>query len=96
MAAYSASKAAVHAFSEGLRADLAEIPIRVIEILPGLTRTNIVLRRFRGDAARAEAYYEGFGMALQAEDIAESVLFAARQPPHVTVAQLLILPSNRY
>jgi NADP-dependent 3-hydroxy acid dehydrogenase YdfG len=35
-------------------------------------------------------------MALQAEEIAESVLFAARQPPRVTVAQLLILPSNRY
>jgi NADP-dependent 3-hydroxy acid dehydrogenase YdfG len=96
MAAYSASKAAVHAFSDGLRADLAETPIRVIEILPGLTRTDIVLRRFRGDLARAEAYYQSFGIALQAEDIAESVLFAVRQPPHVTIAQLLILPSNRY
>jgi 3-hydroxy acid dehydrogenase / malonic semialdehyde reductase len=32
VAAYSASKAAVHAFSDGLRADLAETPIRVIEV----------------------------------------------------------------
>ena len=96
MAAYSASKAAVHAFSNGLRADLANTPIRVIEILPGLTRTDIVRRRFRGDRARAEAYYESFGMALQPEDIASAVLFAAHQPPHVTMAQLVILPSNRY
>ena len=96
MAAYGASKAAVHAFSDGLRADLAETPIRVIEILPGLTRSDIVLRRFRGDHARAEAYYESFGMALQAEDIAAGVLFAINQPPHVMVAQLVILPSNRY
>jgi NADP-dependent 3-hydroxy acid dehydrogenase YdfG len=96
MAAYSASKAAVHAFSDGLRADLAATPIRVIEIMPGLTRTAIVERRFRGDRARAEAYFAGFGMALQPEDIAASVLFAVKQPSHVTVAQVVVIPSNRY
>lgn len=96
MAAYSASKAAVHAFSDGLRADLANTAIRVIEVMPGLTHTNIVERRFRGDRARAGAYYESFGMALTAEDVAASVLFAVRQPPHVTVAQILVIPSNRF
>ena len=96
MAAYSASKAAVHAFSDGLRADLANTPIRVIEILPGLTQTDIVVRRFRGDRARAEAYYESFGMALQPDDIAAGVLFAINQPRQVTIAQMVILPSNRY
>jgi 3-hydroxy acid dehydrogenase / malonic semialdehyde reductase len=96
MAAYSASKAAVHAFSDGLRADLANTPIRIIEILPGLTRTDIVVRRFRGDSARADAYYESFGMALQPSDVAAGVLFAINQPPHVTVAQLVMMPSNRY
>jgi len=96
MAAYSATKAAVHAFSDGLRADLASTPIRVIEILPGLTRTDIVVRRFRGDEARAKAYYESFGMALQPDDIAAGVLFAINQPAHVTVAQIVIMPSNRY
>jgi 3-hydroxy acid dehydrogenase/malonic semialdehyde reductase len=96
MAAYNASKAAVHAFSDGIRADLANTPIRVIEILPGLTQTDIVVRRFRGDRARADAYYESFGMALEADDIAAGVLFAISQPPHVTVAQLVIMPTNRY
>jgi NADP-dependent 3-hydroxy acid dehydrogenase YdfG len=96
MAAYGASKAAVHAFSDGLRADLAETPIRVIEVLPGLTRSDIVVRRFRGDRARAQAYYDSFGMALEADDIAAGVLYAIDQPPRVTVAQLTILPSNRF
>lgn len=96
MAAYSASKAAVHAFSDGLRADLADTPIRVIEILPGLTRTEIATRRFHGDQPRADAYYESFGMALQPDDIAAGVLFAISQPAHVTVAQIVIMPSNRY
>jgi len=96
MVAYGASKAAVHAFSDGLRGDLANTPIRVIEILPGLVETDIVVRRFRGDQARAKAYYESFGMALKPEDIAAGVLYALSQPPHVTVAQLTILPTNRY
>lgn len=96
MVAYGASKAAVHAFSDGLRGDLASTPIRVIEILPGLVETDIVVRRFRGDQARAKAYYESFGIALKPEDIAAGVLYAVSQPPHVTVAQLTILPTNRY
>jgi 3-hydroxy acid dehydrogenase/malonic semialdehyde reductase len=96
MVAYGASKAAVHAFSDGLRGDLANTPIRVIESLPGLVETDIVARRFRGDQARAKAYYESFGMALKPEDIAAGVLYAVSQPPHVTVAQLTILPTNRY
>jgi 3-hydroxy acid dehydrogenase/malonic semialdehyde reductase len=96
MVAYGASKAAVHAFSDGLRGDLASTPIRVIEILPGLVETDIVVRRFRGDQARAKAYYESFGMALKPEDIAAGILYAVSQPPHITVAQLTILPTNRY
>lgn len=96
MVAYGASKAAVHAFSDGLRGDLASTPIRVIEILPELTETDIVARRFRGDQARAKAYFESFGMALKPEDIAAGVLYAVSQPPHVTVAHLTILPTNRY
>ena len=48
-AAYATSKAGVRAFSDGLRADLSETAIRVTEVLPGLTRTKIILKRHRGD-----------------------------------------------
>ena len=96
MAAYSASKAAVHAFSDVLRADFADTPIRVTEILPGLTRTEIVLKRVRDDKTRAEEYFKSFKMALEPEDVAAAVLFALRQPAHAMIAQLVILPTNRY
>jgi NADP-dependent 3-hydroxy acid dehydrogenase YdfG len=95
MAAYTASKAGLHAFSDVLRADLAETPIRVIEIMPGLTRTDLIRKRYAGDEARAEAYYARFKMALAPEDIARTVTFALESPPHATVAQIVILPSNR-
>jgi len=96
MAAYTASKAGVRAFSDILRADLAETAIRVTEILPGLTRTNIILKRHRGDRALEEEYFERFKIALAPEDVARSVLFALNQPPHVQIAQLFLLPVNRW
>lgn len=96
MAAYTASKAGVRAFTDILRADLAETTIRVTEILPGLTRTNIILKRHRGDKLLEQEYFERFKIALDPEDIARSVLFALDQPEHVQIAQLYILPVNRW
>ena len=96
MAAYTASKAGVRAFTDILRADLAETSIRVTEILPGLTKTNIILKRHRGDKAAEQEYFERFKIALDPEDIARSVQFALDQPAHVQIAQLYILPVNRW
>lgn len=96
MAAYTASKAGIRAFTDILRADLAETPIRVTEILPGLTRTGIVLKRHRGDEKQERDYFERFRIALDPEDIARSVMFALDQPPHMQIAQMYILPVNRW
>ncbi|HXQ42695.1 MAG TPA: SDR family oxidoreductase, partial [Candidatus Udaeobacter sp.] len=81
MAAYTASKAGVRAFTDILRADLAETAIRVMEVLPGLTRTNIVLKRHRGDRKLEQEYFERFKMALEPADIARAVLFASISRP---------------
>ena len=96
MAAYTASKAGIRAFTDILRADLAETGIRVTEILPGLTKTNIILKRHRGDRAAEQEYFERFKIALDPADVARSVVFALQQPPHVQIAQLYILPVNRW
>jgi len=91
---YSSSKHAVHGFSESLRLDFAGTGIRVTEILPGLVRTDFALNRW-GDKARADAFYDDFGVCLTPEDIARSVLFALRQPPHVVISQLVVVPSGQ-
>jgi len=96
IAAYTASKAGVRAFTDILRADLAETAIRVTEILPGLTRTDIVLKRHRGDRKLEQEYFERFKIALDPADVARSVLFALDQPAHVQLAQIVILPVNRW
>jgi 3-hydroxy acid dehydrogenase/malonic semialdehyde reductase len=96
MAAYSTSKAGVHMFTETLRAELAETAIRVTEMQPGLTRTSIILTRYRGDRKKEKDYFNQFKMALDPADIARSILFALDQPPHVQIAEMMILPVNRY
>jgi 3-hydroxy acid dehydrogenase / malonic semialdehyde reductase len=96
MAPYSASKAGVHMLTETLRGELTETNIRVIELNPGLTRTNIILTRYRGDKAKEKAYFDQFKMAMAPEDIARSIMFALNEPRHVQIAQIVILPVNRY
>ncbi|MFK4489317.1 SDR family oxidoreductase [Bradyrhizobium sp. USDA 336] len=96
MAAYSTSKAGVHMFTETLRGELADTAIRVTELQPGLTRTNIILTRYRGDKQKEKDYFDQFKMALEPADIARSIVFALDQPAHVQIAEMMILPVNRY
>ena len=96
MAAYSTSKAGVHMFTETIRGELAETAIRVTEIQPGLTRTNIIVTRYRGDKQKEKEYFDQFKIALDPADVARSIVFAIDQPPHVQIAEMMILPVNRY
>jgi 3-hydroxy acid dehydrogenase/malonic semialdehyde reductase len=96
MAPYNASKAGLHMLTEVIRAELAETGIRVTEIMPGLTRTGIILTRYRGDRALEKEYFDQFKMALDPEDIARSIMFALAQPRHVQIAQMVVLPVNRW
>ena len=90
---YSGSKHAVHGFSESLRLDYAGTGIRVTEILPGLVRTDFAMTRWNDDA-KAAAFYDQTEQCLTPEDIAETVVFALEQPPHVVLSQIVVLPSS--
>ena len=89
---YCATKHAVKALSQGMRMDFLPYGIRVTEVCPGAVETEFSLVRFKGDQQRADQVYRGF-TPLVAEDIAEAVCFAVSQPPHVTIQDLLIMPT---
>jgi NADP-dependent 3-hydroxy acid dehydrogenase YdfG len=72
--------------------DLVDTPIRVSTIDPGMVETEFSLVRFHGDAGRADNVYRGI-TPLASEDIAEVVVFCATRPPHVDVAEVLLLPT---
>ena len=91
---YCATKHAVRALTDGLRLDLLGTGVRVTSVDPGLLRSEFGVVRFRGDAARAETVYVGM-TPLTPEDVAEVVVFAATRPPHVSLAEVLILPTDQ-
>ena len=91
---YCATKAAVKVLSDGLRMDLADTPLRVTNVKPGLVETNFSLTRFAGDKERADKVYQGI-KPLTGEDIAEVVYFAASAPEHVQIAEVLVLATHQ-
>ena len=94
-ALYAGSKFAVHGFSESLRLDFRNTGIRVTEILPGMVQTDFAFHRWRGDEQRAKRFYQEFGVCLAPEDVARMVAFAVQQPPHVVIAQLMVVPISQ-
>lgn len=93
-AVYASSKAAVHMFTDCIRAELHQTGVRVVEIQPGLVRTDFDLVRKRGDGEAASAFYDGWGSYLSCEDIAKATLFALSQPSEVVVSTMTVLPRS--
>lgn len=89
---YCASKFAVDALTKGMRVDLNAHNIKVTAIHPGLVETEFSLVRFKGDGERAANVYKGFD-PLVGRDIADLILFALTRPPHVVIADLVVLPT---
>lgn len=92
---YGATKAFVKQFSLSLRADLAGTGVRVTNIEPAQVETQFSAVRFKGDTARAGSVYAGT-KSLQADDIAESVFWAASLPKHVNINRMEIMPTAQY
>ena len=92
---YCATKHAVAAFSEGLRQEFSvRSNIRVTSIEPGVVATELndtitdeSLKGFIENAKKMEA--------LQAEDIANAILYAVESPSHVNVNEVLIRPTTQ-
>jgi NADP-dependent 3-hydroxy acid dehydrogenase YdfG len=78
---YSATKHAVTAMGEALRAEVADTDIKMTLIEPGMVDTPFFDNRVSG--------------ALEADDIARAVMFAVTQPPHVDVNEILIRPIHQ-
>lgn len=58
---YVAAKHAAHTIAATLRLELVGEPIRVIEIAPGMVKSEgFAVTRFRGDEAKAAAVYAGW------------------------------------
>lgn len=90
---YVAAKHGTHAIAATLRLELSGQPVRVIEIAPGMVKTDeFALTRFRGDAEKAAAVYAGVAEPLTADDVADAVAWAIARPSHVNVDLMVLRP----
>lgn len=88
---YGGTKAFVRMFSANLRSDLVETRVKVSVIEPGPVLTNIALARSGGDVEKMRAFYAQMPY-LEAADVADAILWTLRQPPHVQVNLIEIVP----
>jgi 3-hydroxy acid dehydrogenase/malonic semialdehyde reductase len=91
---YCAVKAFVKQFSLCLRADLVASNVRVTNIEPGMVETDFSLNRYHGDAEKAAKIYAGAN-AMTADDIADTVYWAATQPERVNINRIEVMPTTQ-
>ena len=92
-AGYNAAKAGAHMLMAVLRLELAGEPIRVLEIAPGMVKTDeFSLVRFDGDESKADAVYAGVDDPLSAEDVADAIAHMIELPAHVNLDLVTIKP----
>ncbi|TBN56263.1 SDR family NAD(P)-dependent oxidoreductase [Glaciihabitans arcticus] len=90
---YNAAKFAAHALTAVLRLELAGEPIRIVEIAPGMVKTDeFSLVRFAGDQSKADAVYDNVPNPLYAEDVAAAIVHAAELPFYVNLDLVTIKP----
>ncbi|NBX23229.1 MAG: SDR family oxidoreductase [Microbacteriaceae bacterium] len=91
---YNAAKFALHGLMLALRLELAGEPIRVMEIAPGMVKTDeFALTRFAGDQSKVDALYDDVRAPLVAEDVAESIAHLLELPAHVNVDHMILRPT---
>jgi len=86
-AAYQASKRGMLGLAHAIRVEEKEHGIRTCVICPGLVDTEIL------DKRPVKPTAEMLAKALQPEDVAEAVLFAAKLPQRAVVPEMQLMPT---
>ncbi|MFI6585812.1 SDR family oxidoreductase [Embleya sp. NPDC050493] len=96
-AVYGATKAALTHLSASLRSELGPRDVRVTNIEPGLTETELgshIDNVDLGESGQLGAMFDAIG-SLAASDVADLVAYAATRPRHVNLRQIVILPTRQ-
>ncbi|MGE5296649.1 MAG: SDR family oxidoreductase [Solirubrobacterales bacterium] len=98
-AVYDATKFAVRAISDALRKEATEYGVRVTDIQPGAVATEL------GDSIKYEpiqqamrertGFFAQIDKFLQADDIANAILYAVTQPDYVDVCEIMVRPQTQ-
>lgn len=89
---YSATKAAVAHLTRNLRAELGPRDVRVKNVEPGVTTTELGADMRDPQMRAALGQLRSQLQPLTAEDIADAIAFAVAAPPRVNIADLVVVP----
>ncbi|GAA1965323.1 SDR family oxidoreductase [Catenulispora subtropica] len=96
-AVYSATKAALTHLSASLRTEFGPRDVRVTNIEPGLTDTELgdhIDNPTLGHGGQLGEFFKAIG-PLSADEIADVVAYAASRPRHVNLRQIIVLPTRQ-
>jgi NADP-dependent 3-hydroxy acid dehydrogenase YdfG len=89
---YNMTKHGVGAFSEALRQEVTKRYVRVSLVEPGATATELAGHN-RPEVL--EGLRAQFGQRMEADDIADAVVYIVTRPRHVAVNEMLIRPTEQ-
>lgn len=89
---YNAAKSGEHMLAAALRLELNGEKVRVIEIAPGMVRTEEFSLVRLGDQDAADAVYDGVEEPLTADDCADVISYALNAPHHVNLDLVTVRP----
>lgn len=93
---YNMTKWGVNAFTEALRKELVDgkTGVRTTLIEPGAVATELQSHNTPETQERLKNRFGNIKI-LDAEDIAEAIMFAVSRPPHVNVNEILVRPTEQ-
>ena len=95
-AVYNMTKWGVNGFSEALRQEGVHVNVRVTVVEPGYVETELQGHNENPMVVDAmKKAKEEIGDVLQSHDIAQAILYAVSQPPHVAVNEVLVRPAKQ-
>ena len=95
-AAYCATKFAVHALTENIREEVADMSVRMVTIAPGAVETAL-LSHTTDESIKSDYHdwKDQMGGVIAPEVIAEAVLYAWSQPANVCVREIVLAATRQ-
>jgi NADP-dependent 3-hydroxy acid dehydrogenase YdfG len=95
-AVYNFTKWGVTGFSEALRQEAAYVNVRVTCVEPGFVDTELQGHNTNPMVVEAtQKMRDDIGKVLEADDIAQAILYAVSQPEHVSINEVLVRPTGQ-
>jgi clavulanate-9-aldehyde reducatase len=95
-AVYNFTKWGVTGFSEALRQEAAHVNVRVTCVEPGYVDTELQGHNTNPVVVEAmKKAKESLDKVLEAEDIADAILYAVSRPEHIAINEMLVRPTTQ-